>query len=140
MANRRDFELQTPRERMRFFNTKDYPGLMSVAAAVNGPSPIHMSNSQAYQKGLYMKAVGQGDYRKIELDKYFPLDQVPVDTEASMRKLDQGLLFRSMGPQYAITPYVQQREFGGYEPLPFGYNYPDPQSVNPTRGRNPDIY
>jgi hypothetical protein len=134
------FELQTPMQRMRFFNVKDYPGNTAVLSVVNGPSQSRFTATQSYQRNTYQTAINQGNYNYVENSKFFPLDQVPVDTEASMRKLDQGLLFRSQGPEYATRPYVQPRMFGGYEPLPFGFNYPDPQSVNPTRGRNPDIY
>jgi hypothetical protein len=138
--NKRDFELQTPRERLQYFNTRDYPGLMAVSAAVNGPSPTQLTPNQSWQRAQYLQAINQGNYRKVELDKFFPLDQVPVDTEASMRKEDQGLLFRSEGPQYAVTPYLQKRSFGGWEPLPYGFNYQDPQATSSTRNRNPDLY
>jgi hypothetical protein len=134
------FELQTPRERMRFYNTRDYPGLSAVASAVQGPSPTRMTAPQTYENRQYMKAIASGNYNYVEKSKFFPLDMVPVDTESSMRKMEQGLLYRSEGPEFATTPYVQARVFGGYEPLPFGFNYPDPQAVNPTRGRSPDIY
>lgn len=134
------FELQTPRQRMRFFNTKDYPGLSSVMSAVQGPSPTNLTSPQAYERSLYLNAIQQGNYNYVEKSKFFPLDQVPVDTEASMRKLDQGLLFRSMGPEYNTTPYVQPRVFGGYEPLPPQQFYPDAASINRTLGKNPDIY
>jgi hypothetical protein len=134
------FELQTPRERLRYFNTTDYPGLSAVQSAVQGPSPMKLTAPQAYEKGLYQRAVAQGNYNYIEKAKYLPLDQVPVDTESSLRKLDQGLLFRSLGPRYNSSPFIQPRVFGGYEPLPQGQFYEDPQGLNPTRGKSLDLY
>lgn len=134
------FELQTPRERLRYFNVKDYPNMAAVQAAVQGPSPMGMTPSQQFERGMYLQSIGRGNYNYVEKAKFFPLDQVPVDTESSMRKLDQNLLFRSMGSDYNTTPYVQQRVFGGYEPLPMGQFALDPSYINPTRGRSPDIY
>ena len=134
------FELQTPRERLRYWNTKDYPGLSAVASAVQGPSPMNLTAPQAYERGLYQKAISQGNYHYVETAKYLPLDQVPVDTEASLRKLDQNLLFRSLGPRYNTTPFIQPRVFGGYEPLPPQQWYPDLAGLDPTLGKIPNLY
>jgi hypothetical protein len=134
------FELQTPRQRLRYFNTTDYPGLSAVMSATQGPSPMKLTAPQAYEVSMYKQAIRDGNYKYIETMKYLPLDQVPVDTEASMRKEDQGLLFRSLGPRYTTQPVIQPRVFGGYEPLPPQQWYEDPQGLDPTQGRNPNLY
>jgi hypothetical protein len=135
------FELQTPKERLRFFNVTNYPSLSSVAAAVQGSSASRpLTSEQRYAKGMYERNLSMGNYNHIEKDKFFPLVSRPVDTEASMRKLEQGLLFRSLGPQYSSVPMTQPRVFGGFEPLPFGQFFPDPQSYNITGGRTLDLY
>lgn len=135
------FELQTPKQRLRFFNVKAYPSLTAVANAVEGTRPsFPLNTEQQYAKAQYSKNLRQRNFNHIEKDKFFPLTQRPVDTEASMRKLDSGALFRSLGPDYATTPYMQPRMVGGYNPLPYGQFYQDPQGVNPTGGRELDIY
>lgn len=135
------FELQTPKQRLRFFNVRDYPSLSAVASAVQGVNVrTPMTAEQQYAKDIYTRSLIAGNYNQIEKDKFFPLDQKPVDTEASMRKLEQGLLFRSMGPEYTNTPSIQPRVFGGYVPLPYGQFFPDPQATSATRGRVLDLY
>lgn len=134
------FELETPRERLRYFNVKDYPSMTAVANSIQGTMRHKMTPEQSYAKKVYQQSLMKGNYHQLELMKYFPLDSEPVDTEVSMRKLEQGLLFKSTGPLYATTPTIQPRVFGGQEPLKYGQWYQDPQGVNPTGGKIPDIY
>jgi hypothetical protein len=134
------FELQSPRQRMRFFNVTDYPSMSTIASAVQGQPGIPLSLSQHVAREQQNSAIARGDYNQIEKNKFFSLSEKPVDTEASMRKLEQGQLFVSLGPLYRTRQYPIPRVFGGEIPLPVGQNVPDPQAYNPMAGKNPGTY
>src|SRR5271154_6426783 len=65
------FELQTPRERERFFNVTNYPNLKTVAKTIQGyQRPQPLSLEQSYSVNQYRKALAAGNYNLIEKNKF----------------------------------------------------------------------
>ena len=134
------FELQTPAERMRYFNVVNYPSEATIARVIQGVQAPPLTLEQTLERNKSQFNVATKNYNHLEKDKYFPLEQKPVDTEVSLRKLEDGMLFKSMGPYYANRVYVPPRVFGGEIPVPRGHWVPDPQAYNPFLGKRMEMF